>query len=32
VFAGLAVSRWIEHQTDWSIRDLIKTARRHRTI
>jgi hypothetical protein len=32
VFAALAVSRWIEHQTGWSIRNFIKTARRHRTI
>ena len=28
----MAVSRWIEHQTGWSIRRLVKTARRHRTI
>jgi hypothetical protein len=32
VFAALAVSRWIEHQTGWSIRKFIKTARRYRTI
>jgi transposase len=32
VFAVLAVSRWIEHQTGWSIRKFVKTARRHRTI
>jgi hypothetical protein len=32
VFAALAVSRRIEHQTGWSIRKFIKTARRHRTI
>jgi len=32
VFAALAVSRWIEHQTGWSIRRFIKTARRYRTI
>jgi hypothetical protein len=31
-FAALAVSRWIENQADWSIRNFIKTARRHRTI
>jgi hypothetical protein len=31
-FAGLAVSRWIEHQTGWSIRKFVKTARRCRTI
>jgi len=28
VFAALAVSRWIEHQTGWSIRKFTKTARR----
>jgi hypothetical protein len=27
-----AVSRWIEHQTGWSIRKFVKTARRYRTI
>ena len=32
VFAALAVSRWIERQTGWSIRKFIKTARRYRTI
>jgi hypothetical protein len=32
VFAALAVSRRIEHQTGWSIRTFIKTARRYRTI
>ena len=32
VFAALAVSRWIEAQTDWSIRKFVKTARRYRTI
>jgi len=32
VFAALAVSRWIEHQTGWSIRKFIKTARRYRTF
>jgi hypothetical protein len=29
VFAALAVSRWIEAQTGWSIRKFIKTARRY---
>jgi hypothetical protein len=29
VFAALAVSRWIEHQTGWSIRKFVKTARRY---
>ena len=32
VFAALAVSRRIGHQTGWSIRKFIKTARRYRTI
>jgi hypothetical protein len=32
VFAALAVSRWIEAQTGWSIRKFVKTARRYRTI
>jgi transposase len=28
VFAGLAVSRWIDARTGWSIRKFIKSARR----
>ena len=32
VFAALAVSRWIEHQTGWSIKRFVKTARRYRTV
>jgi transposase len=32
VFAALAVSRWTEHRTGWSIRKFVKTARRYRTI
>jgi transposase len=32
VFAALAVSRWIENTTGWSIRRFVTTARRHRTI
>jgi hypothetical protein len=32
VFAALAVSRWIENQTGWSIRKFIRTGRRYRTI
>jgi len=32
VFAALAVSRWIENQTGWSIRRFVRTARRYRTI
>jgi len=31
-FAALAVSRWIENTTGWSIRKFVKTARRYRTI
>ena len=32
VFAALAVSRWIENRTGWSIRKFVRTARRCRTI
>jgi hypothetical protein len=32
VFAALAVSRWVEARTGWSIRKFVKTARRYRTI
>jgi Transposase DDE domain len=32
VFAALAVSRWIEARTGWSIRKFVKIARRYRTI
>jgi hypothetical protein len=32
VFAAPSVSRRIEHQTGWSIRKFVKTARRYRTI
>jgi hypothetical protein len=32
VFAALAVSRWIEDKTSWSIRKFVRTARRYRTI
>jgi hypothetical protein len=32
VFAALAVSRWIEHQTGWSICKFVKSARLYRTI
>jgi len=32
VFAALAVSRWIEARTGWSIRKFVRTARRCRTI
>ena len=32
VFAALAVSRWIENHTGWSIKRFVRTARRYRTI
>jgi hypothetical protein len=32
VFAALAVSRWTEQATGWSIRKFVRTARRYRTI
>jgi hypothetical protein len=32
VFAALAVSRRIEHQTGWSIKKFVRTARHYRTI
>ena len=32
VFAALAVSHWIEHQTGWSIKKFVRTARRFRTV
>jgi Transposase DDE domain len=32
VFAALAISRWIESRTGWSIRRFVRTARRYRTI
>ncbi len=32
MFAALAVSRWIENATGWSIRRFVRTARRYRTI
>jgi Transposase DDE domain len=32
VFAALAVSRWIEHTTGWSIKKFVKTTRRYREI
>ena len=32
VFTALAVSRWIEAQTGWSIRKFVRIARRYRTI
>jgi transposase len=32
VFAALAVTRFIEDRTSWSIRRFVRTARRYRTI
>jgi hypothetical protein len=32
VFAALAISRWIEQTTGWSIRKFVRTARRYRII
>jgi hypothetical protein len=32
VFTALAISRWIEAPTGWSIRKFVKTTRRYRTI
>jgi hypothetical protein len=32
VFAAMAVSRWIEDRTSWSIRKFVRTTRRYRTI
>lgn len=32
VFAALAMSRWIENHTGWSIKRFVRTARRYRTI
>jgi hypothetical protein len=32
VFSALAVSRWIEDQTGWTIRKFVRTARRYQTI
>ena len=32
VFAALAVSHWSEHQTGWSFKKFVRTARRYRTV
>ena len=32
MFAALAVSHRIEHQTGWSIKKFVHTARRYRTV
>jgi hypothetical protein len=31
-FAALVVSRWIEHQTGWTIKKFVPTARRYRAV
>jgi transposase len=32
VFAAMAVSHYIEHQTGWTIKKFVRTARRYRTV
>jgi transposase len=32
VFAALAISRWLERETEWSIKKLVKTLRPYRSI
>jgi hypothetical protein len=32
VFAAMAVTHWIEHQTGWSIKKFVRTVRRYRTV
>ncbi len=32
VFAALAISRWVEDRTGWSIKKFVTTARRYRTV
>lgn len=32
VFAALAVSRWLEDTTGWSVKKFVKTVRRYRTV
>jgi hypothetical protein len=32
VFAAMAISHYIEHQTGWSIKKFVRTARRYRTV
>jgi hypothetical protein len=32
VFAALAVSRWLERETGWSINKLVETLRPYRSI
>jgi hypothetical protein len=32
VFAALAVSHYVEHQTGWRIKKFVRTTRRYRTV
>jgi hypothetical protein len=32
VFAALAITRFIEDRTGWTIKQLVRTARRYRTV
>ena len=32
MFAALAVSRFVEERTGWSIKKFVRTARRYRTV
>jgi hypothetical protein len=32
VFAAMAVSHWFEHQTGWSIKKFVRSARRDRSV
>lgn len=32
MFAALAVSRWVEDRTGWSVKKFVRTTRRYRTI
>ena len=32
MFAALAVSQWLKHQTSWTIKKFVRTACRFRTV
>jgi hypothetical protein len=32
VFAAMALTHWIEHRTDWSIKQFVRTLRRYRAV
>jgi hypothetical protein len=32
MFAAMAVSHWIEHQTGWSIKKFVRSTLRYRTV